>query len=63
MWQLCMTSTGPILADPEYCQCLDRDNGGVGDGDIDADDLQIFLQCGSGPSVPADADCETSVPQ
>ena len=57
-WQWCLSTAGPVPAEPAYCQCLDRDNGGVGDGDIDEDDLQKFMQCGSGAAVPADPDCE-----
>ncbi|MBI4579627.1 MAG: hypothetical protein HY718_08000 [Planctomycetes bacterium] len=57
LWQLCVTATGPIPAEPAYCQCLDRDDGGAGDGDIDLNDLQKFMECGSGAAVPADPNC------
>ena len=39
------------------CTCFDRDNGGLGDGDVDADDYQAFETCASGPDVPVEPGC------
>lgn len=50
--QRCITigsTGGDALGD--VCACLDRDNGGAGDGDIDADDVFAFEACASGPNV------------
>ena len=61
--QLCYTmgteSPGPLS---QECKCLDLgddDNNGVPDfdGDIDSFDLVAFVDCASGPGVPADPAC------
>lgn len=49
--QRCVTGSGGVLADG--CFCFDRDD----DSDIDVTDVNAFIACGSGPSVPADPAC------
>lgn len=65
-WQRCYTGENVTLTDSQ-CACLDRDdmNGSEayelafdGDGDIDADDLDAFLLCVSGPMIPANPACD-----
>ena len=58
VWQVCLSPTGPVPTNPEYCRCFDRD-GGSGDGDIDLQDYQAFEQCSSGPGVPAQPACDS----
>ena len=43
----------PILFDAAKCQAMDLD----GDQDVDAADFDLFLQCASGPMIPADKMC------
>jgi hypothetical protein len=56
-WQKCFTGEDVQEIQP-LCGCFDRDNGGVGDGDIDGDDLVAFEACSSAPEVPADPACD-----
>jgi hypothetical protein len=48
VFQLCFSGAGALLLDPVYCACFDREP----DGEIDRDDLDKFLNCVSGPTIP-----------
>jgi hypothetical protein len=56
-FQNCYSGAGPVPAEPEFCFCFDRDNGGIGDGHIDQSDWAAFEACASGPHIPADPTC------
>jgi len=51
-WQKCFADPqGPLNS--EVCLCLDYDRSGV----VERADLDKFIQCFSGPAVPADPNC------
>jgi hypothetical protein len=54
-WQACFTGFGfgPVPQPPSYCYCFDR----LKDNDVDQDDMVLFLNCFSGPGVPASLNC------
>lgn len=53
VWQKCVTNDG-VTFPSSACICLDRD----GDGDVDSSELDPFLNCYSGPAVPAATGCD-----
>jgi hypothetical protein len=66
LWQACFTGVGGSFVEA-YCDCADRDdrNGDHlfepdtdGDGDVDMQDLAVFLACVSGPAIPANPACD-----
>ena len=58
-WFTDLTASGPPGGDLEMpCSCFDLDASGVSDNKIDEADLAAFRLCVSGPSVPADPDCD-----
>lgn len=62
-FQRCYTGAGlgpvPSGQGYEYCRCLDRPEPGYpnGNNDVSPADFQKFLQCASGPAVPAVTNC------
>lgn len=50
-YQLCFAQ---VLAEGNPCLCLDK----TGDDKVDAGDLEAFVNCVSGPMIPADKNCE-----
>ena len=61
MWQACFSGDNNAHPDTKVCQCFDRDDTTGeqgGDGDIDATDLDWFVNCWSGPTVPALTACD-----
>jgi hypothetical protein len=62
-WQVCFTGANGDGMDVDACGCFDRDPGlypglPLGDGDVDSDDYLEFINCASGPEVPADPSCD-----
>ena len=54
-FQHCYTGAGHSGAFiEEFCECFDADE----DGDIDSDDTVTFLNCVSGPDIPANPACD-----
>lgn len=55
--QRCLSGSYIIL---EGCECFNRPRPGYpyGDNDVDADDVDKFIACGSGPGVVADIHCD-----
>ncbi len=55
LWQLCYTgSQTGVPAVPSYCICFDRNE----DDRIDQTDLTEFINCATGPSIPASIECD-----
>ncbi len=55
IWQRCLSGDDDISEFPIKCSCLDSNL----DGHISGDDLQLFLNCGSGPGVPVQPGCDS----
>ncbi|GMV95792.1 MAG: hypothetical protein AMXMBFR83_01620 [Phycisphaerae bacterium] len=53
-WQLCFTGPNATFTDFARCGCLDATK----DERIDENDLLPFVNCISGPNVPADPECD-----
>ena len=52
--------SGEFTPAPAGCICFDRPESGFphGDNDVDADDLDAFEACASGPGIPASPGCD-----